>query len=102
MEKLETIRKYELVIIVDAKLTTEEKEKIVKEVGDSIAKACGKVINSSVWLEKHRLTFPIKKRIEGAYYLINYESEANVNGQVQPLLRLNEKILRFLIIQVEN
>ena len=61
MEKNELVRKYELVVIVDAKLTNEVKEAVRKEVTDAINKHGGKVINSQVWLEKHKLTFQIKK-----------------------------------------
>ena len=72
MEKNELTRKYELVVIVDAKLTNEMKEAVRKEVTDTINKRGGKVINSQVWLEKHKLTFQIKKCNEGTYYLINF------------------------------
>ena len=61
MEKDEQKRKYELVVIVDAKLTNESKETVRKEVADLVNKHGGKVINSQVWLEKHKFTFEIKK-----------------------------------------
>ncbi len=61
MDKNESVTKYELVVIVDAKLTNETKEVVRKEVADTINKHGGKVINSQVWLEKHKLTFLIKK-----------------------------------------
>ena len=94
-------RKYELVLIVDAKLTAESKESIRKEVTDSINKHCGKVINSQVWLERQKLTFQIKKRGEGTYYLINFEGESDVADKVKSGLRLNEKVLRFVFVRVE-
>jgi len=101
MEKSALTRKYELVVIVDAKLADDVKETIRKEVADVINKCGGKVINSQVWLEKHKLTFSIKKCSEGTYYLINFEGPSEVVGKVRPLLRLNEKILRFDIIKLE-
>lgn len=102
MGKNDIVRKYELVVIVDAKQTNETKETVRKEVADLISKHGGKVINSQVWLEKHKLTFEIKKCTEGAYYLINFEGNSEVVNKVQPLLRLKEKILRFAFIKVES
>jgi small subunit ribosomal protein S6 len=101
MEKNEQIRKYELVVIVDAKSTNEAREAIRKEVAEMINKHGGKVINSQVWLEKHKLTFRIRKCGEGTYYLINFEGGNDVVEKVQSGLKLNEKILRFIFIQVE-
>jgi len=101
MEKNELTRKYELVVIVDAKLTNEAKESIRKEVTDVINKRGGKVINSQVWLEKHKLTFPIKKCSEGTYYLINFGGKSEIINKIRPILKLNEKILRFDYIRIE-
>ena len=102
MEKNEVIRKYELVVIVDGKLTNEAKEVIRQEVADVINKRGGKVINSQVWLEKHKFTFPIKKCSEGTYYLINFEGEGGVISKIRPKLKLNEKVLRFDFIKIES
>ena len=95
-------RKYELVIIVDALLPQEQKEAISKEVVDSVTKAGGNVINSKVWLEKQKFSFRIKKINEGTYYLINFEAETPVIADLRQKLRLNERVLRFLISQVES
>src|SRR3989338_8060534 len=98
----ELMRKYELMVIVDAKLGQEEKDRIYKEAVDTISSNGGKIINSQVWLEKHRLTFEIKKCKEGTYYLINFEGDGSVNEKIRSLLTLNERILRFSFAKVED
>jgi small subunit ribosomal protein S6 len=102
MEKNETLRKYELVVIVDAKQSNDVKESVRKEVTNAITKRGGKVINSQIWLEKHKLTFPIKKCSEGTYYIINFEGKSEIIEKVQPSLKLNEKILRFEFIKITS
>lgn len=101
MENSKLVRKYELVVIVDAKLTNETKETVRKDVADAITKNGGKVINSQVWLEKHKMTFEIKKCDEGTYYIINFEGVNDTIEKVKPGLKLNEKILRFAFIKAE-
>lgn len=102
MENSEQSRKYELVVIVDAKLSGDAKEAVRKNVTDLINKHGGKVINSQVWLEKHRFTFEIKKCHEGSYYIINFEGDGSIVEKMKPTMRLNEKILRFVFIKVES
>ena len=92
--------KYELVTIVDAAIPQEEKGTIMKEVSDSISKCDGKVINNQVWLEKHKFSFRMRSRMEGTYYLTNFESEHAGINKLRDLLRLNDKLLRTLIVRV--
>lgn len=99
--KTETLRKYELMIIVDAKLANEEKETARREATEIVTKAGGNIINSQVWLEKQKFSFAIKKCTEGTYYLINFEGEGAVIGPIRSDLRLNERILRFTVMKVD-
>jgi small subunit ribosomal protein S6 len=102
MEENEKVKKYEMVVIVDAKLNADEKEDVRKQVSDAITGAGGKVINSQVWFENQKLTFEIKKCTEGTYYLINFDGEGSVSEKIKPILKLNEKILRISILQVAS
>ena len=102
MRKDELLRKYELVVIVDAKLSAEEKKNIAKESSDVVSKAGGKIINVQLWLEKHKFTFRIRKYDEGSYYLISFENDGSMIEKIKAALKLNEKIIRFVIIQVES
>ena len=101
MEKTALRNKYEIMVVVDAKLTPDEKEAIFKEATDIVNKNGGQVINNQIWLERHRLTFRIKKCGEGSYYLINFENDGSAVAKIRQSLTLNEKILRFVIINVD-
>lgn len=96
------MNKYELVYIVDAHLAPEAKEEVNKQVVDTIAKAEGKVINSNVWFERQKISFPIKKVQDGTYYMVNWEGRGNASTKVRQSLRLNERVLRSLIIAVKS
>lgn len=101
MKNKEKAHKYELIVIADSKMATDEKEGILKNALDAVNKAGGKVINSQVWLDKHKLAFSIKKRTEGTYYLVNFEGSGLTANQTRDTLRLNEKILRFAVLNVD-
>jgi small subunit ribosomal protein S6 len=102
MEKNELMNKYELVLILDAKLNPEERDAICKQVVEGVNKQGAKVINSQVWIERQKLSFTIKKRDEGYYHLINFEGEGSVVKKIEADLRLNEKVLRFAIFHTET
>ncbi|MCB9756789.1 MAG: 30S ribosomal protein S6 [Candidatus Omnitrophica bacterium] len=94
------MNKYELAVVLDAALPQEEKDSIVKEAADAVVKSGGKLINSQVWIEKHKFSFQMKKSWEGTYYLLNLESPSEAAVSLQKVLRSNERILRFLMTSV--
>ncbi|MEI7999496.1 MAG: 30S ribosomal protein S6 [Candidatus Omnitrophota bacterium] len=93
------MNKYELVYIVDAHASQATKDEIIKQVVDTAAKSEVKIINSQVWLEKHKMSFSINKIWEGTYYLLNLEAPSVAINKMQGILRINEQILRFLTIR---
>ena len=102
MEKTVIERKYELVVILDGKLSNEDKDEIIKSVIELVKKEGGKVINSQVWIEKQKLTFEIKKCKDGSYYIINITAKASSISKMRSILKLNEKVLRFEFIKVNS
>lgn len=93
----EKIKKYELVVIVDANQTSEAKDAIIKDVTDELTKNGVKVINTEVWLEKQKFTFEIDKHTEGTYYTVNFESDGSSHEAITKILQIKENILRFMI-----
>jgi ribosomal protein S6 len=94
--------KYELIFIVDARLSEGEKGDISKQVADLVVKCGGKVVNLAMWIDRQRFTFPMKKVWEGTYYLANIEMVGPEVAKLRRELQLNERLLRFLIVNVET
>ena len=95
------MNKYELVYIVDAHASQSTKDEIAKQVADSVAKSEIKVVNTQMWLDRHKMSFPIQKIMEGTYYLLNLEGKSTNVAKLQTSLRLNEQILRFLTVKAD-
>ena len=91
--------KYELVVIIDAALSQSGKEDAMNQVGQAVEKCGGKVIDSRVWLEKHKMSFLMKKRPEGTYYLISFEGGKEKFPELRRILKLNDNVLRSLIVK---
>ena len=95
------MNKYELVYIIDAHAPQGTKDEIAKQVADSLAKTEIKVVNTQLWLDRHKMSFPIQKIGEGTYYLLSLEAKSSSVAKLQSILRINEQILRFLTVKVD-
>jgi small subunit ribosomal protein S6 len=94
------MNKYELIYIVDAHAPQGTKDEIAKQVADAMAKTEIKLVNSQMWLDRHKMSFPIQKIGEGTYYLLSLEAQSLNVAKLQSILRANEQILRFLTVKV--
>lgn len=94
------MNKYEAMFIIKPDLPDTDKKTLFTQINDSILKNGGNVSQASVWMEKRKLYFPIKKYREGVYYLANFSIPANVIVTIRHTYKLNENILRVLITRV--
>lgn len=95
------MRNYEGVFIVNPDLAPEAAKGVVTSVQEVLAKNGGRVEGLQDWGKK-RLAFKIKKKQEGTYYLLNYQLDPKNEKKVEQTLRLNDQILRFLIINKDE
>lgn len=95
------MNKYEAMFIVKPDLSEEQRKGLFAQISDAVAKNNGKVIDGSVWSEKRKLFFPLKKYREGVYYLMNFSLDPLMVQEIRHAYKLNENILRVLITRAE-
>lgn len=94
-------RSYESMIILDPTMTQDEIEKENSKILDFIKENGGEVIKTDVW-GKRRLAYLINKKSEG-FYLINYfQFESRNTKVIEKFYQINERILRFNLINLEQ
>ena len=93
--------KYEIMFIVKATLDETALNNITKEVQSLINDGNSKVIEFKD-MGRKKLAYPINKEISGFYYLINAEATNEVIQEFDRKLRINENILRHLILKKES
>ena len=72
------MNKYELAVVVSAKLEDEARADVIEKV-----KAM------------------IQKMIEGFYYFIHFEAESTVPAEVEQRIRIMDNVLRYLCVKEE-
>ncbi|MDD5119849.1 MAG: 30S ribosomal protein S6 [Candidatus Omnitrophica bacterium] len=96
------MNKYEAMIIVKPDLSDEDKKTLFKQIDDAVTKCGGSIAQSGVWAEKRKLYFPIKKFMEGVYYLAAFTAPSGAIKELRNIYKLNENILRFLFTRMDN
>jgi small subunit ribosomal protein S6 len=94
------MNKYEAMFIVKPDLSETDRKTLFTQINDLVAKHSGTITQSSVWSEKRKLCFPVKKHKEGVYYLVNFSALGDVIAKIRHAYNLNENILRVLITRV--
>ncbi len=93
------VRGYETVLIVDAMLSDDQIESVVKEV-ETFLGGKGQLKNVDR-RGKRRLAYEVNKKNHGHYTVFNYKAEGNAVAELERKLNLNENVLRFLTVSRE-
>ncbi len=93
---------YELIFIVDPRLSDEETVAVSDEYKELLTSLGAKVTKEESW-GKRKLAYEIKNFTEGSYVLFNVEvNGANPFVEVERRLHQNEKILRYLTVRMDQ
>jgi len=95
------MNKYEAMFVINVNLSEDERKTLFNQINDVIAKHNGQVLSASVWSEKRKLCFAIKKNLEGVYYLVNFRILPDAVAKINHIYKLNENILRVLITKIK-
>ena len=92
------MNKYELALVVSAKIEDDARTAAVEKAKDLIAKFGGNVTNVED-AGKKRLAYEIQKMKEGFYYFIQFDAESDVPAQVEAQVRIMESVIRYLCVR---
>ena len=79
--------KYELALVLSAKIEDEERAAMVEKVQAMITTAGAAITNVDEWGKK-QLAYEIQKMKEGYYYFIQFEGETTVPAELEERLRI--------------
>ena len=95
-----TMNKYELALVVNAKIEEDVRVATVEKAKEYVAKFGGTVTEVEEWGKK-KLAYEIQHMKEGYYYFIKFDAEANVPGSLEQAVRIMDNVIRFLCIRQE-
>lgn len=89
---------YELVIVITPEATEEKLEARLNNISQYITDHGGTVSSLDKWGKK-RLAYPIKKSVEGNYFLFKYLLPPEASRVLENNLRISEDVLRYLVVK---
>ena len=95
------MNKYELAVVVRAKIEDEERAAVVDKCKALIERFGGTITNVDDWGKK-RLAYEIQKMKEGFYYFIQFEAESSAPAEIESRIRIMDNVLRYLVVKNET
>lgn len=92
---------YESVLIARQDLGASQINTLVSDLSEVIKKEGGEVVKIDNWGLKN-LAYRIKKNRKGYYVLLNIVAPAKAVAEYERLVRLNEDIIRYMTVKVED
>jgi len=90
------VKNYELVYVIKPNADEETKTAVLNKVKEVVATE-GEVETVDTWGTK-KLAYPIAKFTEGYYVLVNFKSGVEVPKEIDRNLKINENVIRHMIV----
>ena len=97
-KEVKSMNKYELAVVLSAKLEDEERAAAMEKVTGYITRFGGTVTDIDEWGKK-RLAYEIQKMKEGFYYFVHFESDSVCPNEVENHIRIMEPVIRYLCVR---
>mgnify|MGYP002514929029 CR=1 FL=1 len=94
------MNKYELAVVVSAKIEDDERAATIEKVKAYIERFGGTITNVDEWGKK-RLAYEVQKMKEAFYYFIQFEADATCPAEVERRVRIMDNVLRYLVVKKE-
>ena len=95
------MRLYESVIIARQDISATQVETLINEFSAIIENGGGSIKKREYW-GLRSLAYRIKKNRKGHYVMLNIETDSETLNEYERIMGLNEDILRFLNIRIEE
>ncbi len=92
---------YEIMFIVKTTMESDKIKKTIDSMKKIITDGKGKIVDTKEMGER-KLAYPIKKELNGYYYVLKVEAGASVIKEFDRRALLDEAILRHLIIKLDE
>ena len=92
------MNKYELCLVINAKIEEEERIEAVERVKALIESLNGVITNVDE-AGKKRLAYEIQKMREGYYYFIQFDASSDCPAEIERRVRIMEPVIRYLCVK---
>ena len=95
------MRRYETIVIVDPKLSNEQRLPIFEKLKDLIVQQSGFLVIVDEWGDK-RLAYEIKKRSHGYYVRLDFCGTGALVNEMERFFRIDERVLKYMTVLLDK
>ncbi|MDL2220494.1 30S ribosomal protein S6 [Eubacteriales bacterium OttesenSCG-928-N14] len=92
---------YEVMYIINPELDDETRAALVERFSGIVTSGGGNVEKVDDW-GKRKLAYEIEDRFEGHYILMHFAAEPDLPSELERNFRINENIMRYMVIRKED
>lgn len=92
---------YEIVVVVDAKLTDEESQAVLSKHKKVISNTGGEIKFESSW-GRRRLGYEVNKMKHGIYYLLWADGDGDTIEEMERQFGYDDKVIKFFVVIVDD
>lgn len=92
------LRDYELTVILSPQVADENAMAYMDKISQWVTEKGGNIVQIEPQ-GKRKLAYPVKKFMEGNYFLARFQAEPKSTADLEANLRMSEDILRYLLVR---
>ncbi|MBE5760891.1 MAG: 30S ribosomal protein S6 [Clostridiales bacterium] len=93
--------KYEAMYIIDANVEDEQRKELIEKFNALVVENGGTVTDVDEWGKRH-LAYAIDYKTEGYYVLMHFEAAPTFPREFERNLQINDSVLRYLVLRLED
>jgi small subunit ribosomal protein S6 len=96
-----TIHEYEMVYVTRPELSEDIQKELHEKLAEIINKNGGELLIEEKW-GRRKLAYIIQKHQYANYFLLDYVGAADLPEELERVIRLDERFIRFLTVKLED
>ena len=92
------MRDYELAFIIDPDVEDDDLDGVIEKVSQMVTDGGGQITDVNRW-GRRRLAYPIRKKDEGYYVVVQAQAPTEALSPLERSLKLLEEVVRYLLVR---
>ncbi len=92
---------YETIYVTRPDLTEADQSRIDEKLQGIISNGSGDLLVFETW-GRRKLAYPIRRQQQGAYQYLHYVAPAELPGELERNMRLEDSLIRFLTVKLDE
>jgi len=100
LKPVKRFRKWESLFIIHPE-RLDEKDQVLEKIKQIVESKEGKILKIDEW-GLRKLAYPIQKKKQGYYVLIEFYGLADLPKDLEEFFRIDERVIRFIIVKLKE